>query len=82
MYNIENEVLSCTHDNSQNAIHACHTLNEDLDGQKVGPFCYIPCAARTLSLIIDDALLEQQNLDALLEQQNLLLLRAGNFYKS
>ena len=73
MYNIENEVLSCTHDNSQNAIHACHTLNEDLDGQKVGPFCYIPCAARTLSLIIDDALLEQQNL---------LLLRAGNFYKS
>ncbi|XP_017974031.1 PREDICTED: zinc finger BED domain-containing protein DAYSLEEPER isoform X2 [Theobroma cacao] len=56
MYNIENKVLSCTHDNSQNAIHACHTLKEDLDGQKVGPFCYIPCAARTLSLIIDDAL--------------------------
>ena len=56
MYNIENKVLSCTHDNSQNAIHACHTLKEDLDGQKVGPFCYIPCAAHTLSLIIDDAL--------------------------
>ncbi|OMO96075.1 putative Zinc finger, BED-type [Corchorus capsularis] len=56
MYNIENKVLACTHDNSQNAIHACHTLKEDLDGQKVGPFCYIPCAARTLSLIIDDAL--------------------------
>ncbi|XWS37693.1 hypothetical protein CRYUN_Cryun19dG0066900 [Craigia yunnanensis] len=56
MYNIENKVLSFTHDNSHNAIHACHTLKEDLDGQKVGPFCYIPCAARTLSLIIDDAL--------------------------
>ncbi|TYG43329.1 hypothetical protein ES288_D11G007800v1 [Gossypium darwinii] len=56
MYNIENKVLSCTHDNSQNAIHACHALKEDLDGQKMGPFCFIPCAARTLSLIIDDAL--------------------------
>lgn len=56
MYNIENRVLSCTHDNSQNAIHACHTLKEEFDGQKVGPFCYIPCAARTLNLIIDDGL--------------------------
>lgn len=55
-YNIENRVLSCTHDNSQSAMHACHTLKEDLDGQKVGPFCYIPCAARTLNLIIDDGL--------------------------
>ncbi|KAE8720520.1 hypothetical protein F3Y22_tig00019143pilonHSYRG00015 [Hibiscus syriacus] len=33
----------------------CHTLKEDLDVQKMGPFCFIPCA-RTLSLIIDDAL--------------------------
>ncbi|XP_015584413.2 uncharacterized protein LOC107262684 isoform X1 [Ricinus communis] len=56
MYNLESRVLSCTHDNSQNAIHACHTLKEDLDGQKVGPFCYIPCAARALNLIIDDGL--------------------------
>lgn len=56
MYNIENRVLSCTHDNSQNAIHACHTLKGDLDAQKVGPFCYIPCAARTLSSIIEDGL--------------------------
>ncbi|XP_054806875.1 putative AC transposase isoform X2 [Prosopis cineraria] len=56
MYNIENRVLSCTHDNSQNAIHACHTLKEDLDAQKIGPFCYLPCAARTLSLVIDDGL--------------------------
>lgn len=55
-YNIENKTLSCTHDNSQNAIHACHTLKEEFDGQKVGPFCYIPCAARTLNLIIDDGL--------------------------
>lgn len=56
MYNIENRVLSCTHDNSQNAVHASHTLKEELDSQKVGPFCYIPCAARTLNLIIDDGL--------------------------
>jgi hypothetical protein len=56
MYNIESRVLSCTHDNSQNAIHACHTLNEELDGQKLGMFCYIPCAARTLNLIIEDGL--------------------------
>ncbi|XP_012573535.1 putative AC transposase isoform X2 [Cicer arietinum] len=55
-YNIENRVLSCTHDNSSGAMHACHTLKEDLDGQKIGPFCYIPCAARTLNLIIDDGL--------------------------
>ncbi|XP_050236337.1 putative AC transposase [Mercurialis annua] len=56
MYNIESRLLSCTHDNSQNAIHACHTLKEDLDGRKIGPFCYIPCAARALNLIIDDGL--------------------------
>ncbi|XP_027331309.1 uncharacterized protein LOC113846830 isoform X3 [Abrus precatorius] len=55
-YNIENRVLSCTHDNSTSAMHACHTLKEDLDGQKIGPFCYIPCAARTLNVIIDDGL--------------------------
>lgn len=55
-YNIENRVLSCTHDNSSSAILACHTLKEDLDDQKIGPFCYIPCAARTLDQIIDDGL--------------------------
>ncbi|KAG7942049.1 hypothetical protein I3843_16G079300 [Carya illinoinensis] len=56
MYNIDDRVLSCTHDNSQSSMRACHTLKEELDGQKVGPFCYIPCAARTLNLIIDDGL--------------------------
>lgn len=55
-YNIEIRILSCTHDNSTSAMHACHTLKEDLDGQKIGPFCYIPCAARTLNVIIDDGL--------------------------
>ncbi|KAE9601869.1 putative transcription factor/ chromatin remodeling BED-type(Zn) family [Lupinus albus] len=55
-YNIGNRVLSFTHDNSSNAMHACHTLNEDFVGQKIGPFCYIPCAARTLNLIIEDGL--------------------------
>lgn len=56
VYNIENRVLSCTHDNSQSAMQAFHTLKEDLDALKIGPFCYLPCAARTLSLIIDDGL--------------------------
>ncbi|KAM1377820.1 hypothetical protein FF1_039279 [Malus domestica] len=49
-YNIENRVLSCTYDNSQSAMHAY------LDGQKVGPFCYIPCSAHILNLIINDGL--------------------------
>ncbi|KAF5205383.1 Zinc finger bed domain-containing protein daysleeper [Thalictrum thalictroides] len=41
----------------QNAFQACHTLNkEDLDGRKTGSFCYIPCAARTLNVIIEDGL--------------------------
>lgn len=56
MYSIEDRVLCCTHDNSENAIHACHSLKEYLDGQKVLPFCYIPCAAQTLNDIIDEGL--------------------------
>ncbi|XP_023767055.1 putative AC transposase [Lactuca sativa] len=55
-YNLETRVLSCTHDNSTNAVLACHTLKEDLDSQKANPFCYVPCAARTLNSIIDDSL--------------------------
>lgn len=55
-YNLEGRVLSCTHDNSQNGMHACHALKEDLNGRKVGPFCYMPCAAHTLNTIIDDGL--------------------------
>ncbi|KAK6925212.1 hAT-like transposase, RNase-H fold [Dillenia turbinata] len=56
MYNIENRILSCTHDNSQNAIHACHMLWQDLDGQKAGIFCFFPCAGRALNLIIEAGL--------------------------
>lgn len=56
MYDLEDRILSCTHDNSQNAVHACQTLKEDLDDRRGGPFCYIPCATSTLNLIIDDAL--------------------------
>ncbi|XP_052181296.1 zinc finger BED domain-containing protein DAYSLEEPER isoform X2 [Diospyros lotus] len=55
-YSIENRVLSCTHDNSPDAMHACHTLKEDIDSQKAGPFCYVPCAACTLNSIINDGL--------------------------
>ncbi|KAI3866632.1 hypothetical protein MKW92_027586 [Papaver armeniacum] len=56
MYNIGNKILSCTHDSSQKATQACHTLKEYLDGQNSMAFCYIPCAARTLNLIIEDGL--------------------------
>ncbi|XP_026431095.1 zinc finger BED domain-containing protein DAYSLEEPER-like [Papaver somniferum] len=56
IYNIGNKILSCTHDNSQKAAHACLTLKEYLDGQNSMAFCYIPCAARTLNLIIGDGL--------------------------
>lgn len=57
MYDIENRVLCCTHDNSPNAFSACNTLNkDDLDGRKTGSFCHIPCAARTLNMIIEDGL--------------------------
>ncbi|XP_077244026.1 BED zinc finger and hAT dimerization domain-containing protein isoform X2 [Tasmannia lanceolata] len=55
MFNIDKKILSCTYDNSQSAIHSGHNLKEDLDGRKV-PFCYIPCAARALNLIIEDGL--------------------------
>ncbi|MCL7049954.1 hypothetical protein MKW94_020794 [Papaver nudicaule] len=56
MYNIGNRILSCTHDNSQTAIHACHALKDFLDSRNSMAFCYIPCAARTLNLIIEDGL--------------------------
>ncbi|PSS08308.1 AC transposase [Actinidia chinensis var. chinensis] len=56
MYNIYNRVLSCTHDNSPEAMRSCHTLKDNIDSQKVGPFCYVPCAARTLNSIINDGL--------------------------
>ena len=56
MYNVDNRILACTHDNSQSAIHACHELKEDMDRHKVGPFCYLPCAAQTLNMIIEEGL--------------------------
>ncbi|CAA2937928.1 zinc finger BED domain-containing DAYSLEEPER isoform X1 [Olea europaea subsp. europaea] len=56
LYNIDTRIISCTHDNSSNALHACHKLKGNLDSQKVAPFCYIPCAARALNTIIDDGL--------------------------
>ncbi|KAL5723530.1 hypothetical protein ACHQM5_006919 [Ranunculus cassubicifolius] len=57
-YNIDqSRILCCTHDNSQNAFNACNTLNkDDLDGRKAVSFCHIPCAARTLNMIIEDGL--------------------------
>ncbi|XP_020097626.1 uncharacterized protein LOC109716528 isoform X2 [Ananas comosus] len=55
-FNIDSKILSCTNDNSQQAIHACHALKEELDARKI-PFCYIPCAATTLKLIIQDGLI-------------------------
>ena len=40
----ESDVLSCTHINSANAIHACDTLKEDLESKIGNPFCYVLCA--------------------------------------
>uniref|UniRef100_A0A7N0V8W5 Transposase n=1 Tax=Kalanchoe fedtschenkoi TaxID=63787 RepID=A0A7N0V8W5_KALFE len=54
VYNLNCKVLSCTHDSSMNVIQACHSLKQDLDA--LGSFCYIPCAALTLNMIIDDGL--------------------------
>ncbi|XP_026658369.1 uncharacterized protein LOC103701947 isoform X2 [Phoenix dactylifera] len=54
-FNIETKILSCTTDNNQHAFHACRALKEELDARKL-PFCYIPCAARTLNQIIEDGL--------------------------
>ncbi|XP_015068070.1 uncharacterized protein LOC107012677 [Solanum pennellii] len=56
IYNIENRVLCCTHDNTPIALHACHTLKEDMDSQKMSPFYYLPCAAHTLNSVINDGL--------------------------
>lgn len=54
-FNIGSKILACTHNNSQHAIHACHELSLELESRKL-PFCYIPCAARTLGTIIEDGL--------------------------
>ncbi|XP_047060869.1 uncharacterized protein LOC124667650 [Lolium rigidum] len=54
-FNIDLKILACTHNNSQHAIHACHELRRELESRKL-PFCYIPCAARTLEIIIEDGL--------------------------
>ncbi|KAM3380300.1 putative protein isoform X1 [Capsicum galapagoense] len=56
LYNIDNRVLCCTHDNGPIALHACHTLKEDMDNQKMSPFYYLPCAAHTLNSVINDGL--------------------------
>ncbi|OEL33962.1 putative AC9 transposase [Dichanthelium oligosanthes] len=54
-YNIDSRVLACTHNNSQDSINACHELGRKLESRKL-PFCYIPCAARTLKVIIEAGL--------------------------
>ncbi|KAL6847753.1 hypothetical protein ACP4OV_021881 [Aristida adscensionis] len=54
-FSIDSKILTCTHNNSQHAIHACSELRQELESRKL-PFCYIPCAARTLKVIIEDGL--------------------------
>ncbi|KAL6494888.1 hypothetical protein OROGR_030814 [Orobanche gracilis] len=56
LYNLDTKILAITHDNSPNALHACHTLKGDMDSQKLAAFCYIPCAAHTLNSIINEGL--------------------------
>jgi hypothetical protein len=60
-FNIDLKILACTHNNSQHAIHACHELRRELESRKL-PFCYIPCAARTLEIIIENGLKHVQPL--------------------
>ncbi|CAD5177740.1 unnamed protein product [Musa acuminata subsp. malaccensis] len=55
MFNIDRKILCCTNDNSPQAVQACHALKEELHAHSL-PFFYIPCAARTLNLIIEDGL--------------------------
>jgi len=56
-YNIDSRVLACTQNNSQNSINTCHEheLGRELEFRKL-PFCYIPCAASTLKVIIEAGL--------------------------
>ncbi|XP_062205094.1 putative AC transposase isoform X2 [Phragmites australis] len=54
-FNIDSKILACTHNNSEHAINACHELRQELESRTL-PFCYIPCAARTLKVIIEDGL--------------------------
>uniref|UniRef100_A0A0A9FD60 BED-type domain-containing protein n=1 Tax=Arundo donax TaxID=35708 RepID=A0A0A9FD60_ARUDO len=54
-FGIDSKILACTHNNSEHAIHACHELGQELESRNL-PFCYIPCAARTLKVIIEDGL--------------------------
>jgi hypothetical protein len=60
-FNVDLKILACTHNNSQHAIHACHELRRELESRKL-PFCYIPCAARTLEIIIENGLKHVQPL--------------------
>ncbi|KAK3160135.1 hypothetical protein QOZ80_1BG0055620 [Eleusine coracana subsp. coracana] len=54
-FGIDSKILACTHNNNEHAIHACNELEEVLRSRNL-PFCYIPCAARTLKTIIEDGL--------------------------
>ncbi|CAH9088354.1 unnamed protein product, partial [Cuscuta europaea] len=53
LYNIENRVLHLTYDTTE---HACHTLKDDMDIQKMNQYCYLPCAAHALNSIVSDGL--------------------------
>jgi hypothetical protein len=54
-FSVDSKILACTHNNNEDAIHACNELGQELQSRSL-PFCYIPCAARTLKTIIDDGL--------------------------
>ncbi|CAO2174323.1 unnamed protein product [Urochloa humidicola] len=53
-YNIDSRILACTYNNSKDAIDA-HELGLVLKSRKL-PFCHIPCAARTLKVIVEAGL--------------------------
>jgi hypothetical protein len=54
-FSVDLKILACTHNNKEHAIHACSELRQELESRNL-PFCYIPCAARTLKTIIKDGL--------------------------
>ncbi|KAM3345688.1 hypothetical protein ACQJBY_020276 [Aegilops geniculata] len=73
-FNIDMKVLACTHNNSQHAIHACEELRRELESRKL-PFCYIPCAAKALEVIIEDGL---QNVKPVLSKAREFILETNS----
>jgi hypothetical protein len=73
-YNIDSRVLACTHNNSQHSIFACKELEQELKSRELH-FCYIPCAARTLKVIIEAGL---ENVELILSKIREFILQINS----